>query len=128
MINTLQASKPCSNHVCQTLRRLTVFEDCSKVALQRRFDVLEELIRNQTENASVNKALAKASLRLEQVFAASFLIDAKDFFQAYQPDWIWPWRPAADGILPRIEIILNMLTICFMLQVSLRGICQSFGL
>jgi hypothetical protein len=43
--------------------------------------VLEELIRNQTENASVNKALAKASLRLEQVVAASFLIYAKDFFQ-----------------------------------------------
>ena len=71
-----------------TQKVVTLFEDY-KAAFQGRFNLRRELLRNQTANASVGKALAKASLRLEHFVVASFLIDAKDFFQAYQPGWIW---------------------------------------
>lgn len=71
-----------------TLKRLTLYED-GKSAYPGRFDLRSELLRDPTANASVAKVLAKTSLRLEQFCASSFLIDVNDFFQAYQPGWIW---------------------------------------
>lgn len=42
----------------------------------------------QATNPCLSAVLAKTSLHLERL-SASFLADAKDFFHAYQPDWIW---------------------------------------
>lgn len=76
-----------------TLKRLTLFEDFNEdfnsvfnSLFQQGSIAYTELVR--IANPSLGIALAKISLFLEQL-SASFLIDAKDFFQACRPNWIW---------------------------------------
>jgi len=73
----------------RSLKRLTLFEDFNEdlnATFPERNAAYCRFIR--IPSASVGTALAKASLSLEQL-SVSFLVDAKDFFQAYQSDWIW---------------------------------------
>lgn len=42
----------------------------------------------RTADAAVTRALAEASLNLESL-SASFIVDARYFFQARQPTWVW---------------------------------------
>lgn len=79
------------SHLPTSLKKLTLFEDFSEdlnAAFRepRRNPYPQKFTR--VPKPSVGTALAKASLCLEQLSAA-FLVDAKDFFQAYQPGWIW---------------------------------------
>ncbi|WEW59914.1 hypothetical protein PRK78_005396 [Emydomyces testavorans] len=72
-----------------TLKSLTLFEDFNE-DFNRMFQgdsILHgELVR--ITDPSVGAVLANISLCLERV-SASFIVDAKDFFQAYQPGWVW---------------------------------------
>lgn len=72
-----------------TLRRLIIFEDSE--------DYLAEYFRGDSPchiepvrkaTPFVGAALAQASLALESL-SASFIVDAKDFFEACQPTWTW---------------------------------------
>jgi hypothetical protein len=77
------------SHLPISLKRLTLFEDFNEdlnAAFPRGNPYASQFTR--VPKPSVGTALAKASLCLEQLSAA-FLVDAKDFFQAYQPGWIW---------------------------------------
>ena len=77
------------SHLPISLKRLTLFEDFNEdlnAAFPRGSPYPFQFTR--VPKPSVGTALAKASLCLEQLSAA-FLVDAKDFFQAYQPGWIW---------------------------------------
>lgn len=66
-------------------KRLTLFEDFNE-DLYATFPEEGQLTRIVDE--SIGRTLVKASLCLENL-SVSFLSDAKDFFQAYEPSWIW---------------------------------------
>jgi hypothetical protein len=78
----------------ETLKILTIFEEFKEDYnivhcfhyITREWLYLPELIR--TPSPSVSAALAYRSVGLERLFA-SYMIDAKDFFKASEPNWIW---------------------------------------
>jgi hypothetical protein len=72
-----------------TLRRLTIFEDFDEY-FNKYFQGGSPLHAEPVRTAApfVGAALAQASLSLEEL-SASFIIDAKDFFEACQPTWTW---------------------------------------
>ncbi|RFU33343.1 hypothetical protein B7463_g3037, partial [Scytalidium lignicola] len=76
------------------LKILTIFEDFNEDyniiyhfgQIARAWRYPPELIR--TPCPSVGAALAWRSISLEKLFA-SYIVDAKDFFKACEPDWVW---------------------------------------
>lgn len=86
--NSLLTSLP------KTLKTLTIFGDSNEDYnivrcphyIRREWLYLQELVR--TPKLAIGAALANRSVRLERLSAAH-MVDAKDFFQACLPHWVW---------------------------------------
>lgn len=72
------------------LKKVVLFEDFNKEYISRFQGVYETLNAELSRKAdfAVSRAVAEASLDLEHL-SASFIVDARHFFQARQTDWVW---------------------------------------
>ncbi|RYP76928.1 hypothetical protein DL771_001481 [Monosporascus sp. 5C6A] len=94
----------------ETLKTLTIFEDFNEDYnivhcfhyITREWPYPPELVR--TPNPSVGAALAYRSLGLERL-SASYIVDAKDFFRACEPKWMW-------DNLTSLTLTSPLLTLC----------------
>lgn len=71
----------------RNLRRLVLFENSHEPCSPYCFELCECRVRDQF--LDINRAVARASLNLEQL-SASFMVDASRFFQARELSWRWP--------------------------------------
>ncbi|KAI2614923.1 hypothetical protein GGR54DRAFT_324318 [Hypoxylon sp. NC1633] len=83
------------NRLPNKLKTLTLFEEfnedlstafCSAYQSQPDFDIGKEYVR--TPPRGFSEAVATRSLSLERLFA-SYIIDARPFFHAVEPNWEW---------------------------------------
>ncbi|KPM38243.1 hypothetical protein AK830_g8303 [Neonectria ditissima] len=83
-----------SHSLPRTLKDLTIFEDfnedytfihCTDM-MAKEYPCPPELVR--TPSQAVGAALAKRSLSLNRL-AASYMVDAADFFKVTKPEWSW---------------------------------------
>ncbi|RYP39366.1 hypothetical protein DL766_000391 [Monosporascus sp. MC13-8B] len=94
----------------ETLKVLTIFEDFNEDYnivhcfhyITREWPYPPDLVR--TPNPSVGAALAYRSLGLEKL-SASYMVDAKDFFKACEPNWVW-------DNLTSLTLTSRLLTLC----------------
>ncbi|WDK09169.1 hypothetical protein CGRA01v4_00447 [Colletotrichum graminicola] len=73
------------SHLPHTVKKISVFEDTNEKYITL-FQPGSDTVR--VTSPAVSAAFAKRSLGLEQLSVA-FMVDASDFFQSCQQDWIW---------------------------------------
>ncbi|WQF82738.1 hypothetical protein CDEST_07752 [Colletotrichum destructivum] len=80
------------SHLPQSLKHLSLFQDTNEryIALIREGFLPHGLGPDSARAASpaVGAALAERSLGLETL-SATFIVEARDFFQSCRPDWVW---------------------------------------
>ncbi len=80
------------HHLPKTLKRLSIFEDfndnLSRTLANSQLLGVLQVNTTRIINSEIGKAFAFRSLDLEQL-SLSYLVDAKDFFQACMQTWTW---------------------------------------
>ncbi|TQN65782.1 hypothetical protein CSHISOI_09630, partial [Colletotrichum shisoi] len=80
------------SHLPQSLKHLSIFEETNEryIALIREAFLPHGLGPDwvRTPSPAVGAALAERSLGLETL-SATFIVEARDFFQSRRPDWVW---------------------------------------
>ena len=75
----------------QQLKKLTLFENFNEEYPPHFANLILGTRSNtfRTANPVVSQTIAQVSINLEYL-AASYLVEAKDFFASYHPSWTWP--------------------------------------
>ncbi|KAH7127246.1 hypothetical protein B0J11DRAFT_432859 [Dendryphion nanum] len=73
------------------MKRLIIFEDLNETYISANSTGLNESLdaeRIRLTSTKLTKKLAEASLDLQH-FSAAFIIDARQYWEVCQPDWVW---------------------------------------